>query len=128
MKFPYQRDGVPCPVVKVSLSDPEKRSKAEVVARVDTGFDGGLLIPLDEYVGLGLQQFESAARSFVARSAQGIVVSLRASRGVADVDGRTTECSVYTTPLLLRPLLGRELLNAWKVTLDGPEGELTIHR
>ena len=44
---PYERDGVPRPVVTVGVRDPLRRSSAEVQTRVDTGFDGGLLIPLD---------------------------------------------------------------------------------
>jgi predicted aspartyl protease len=125
--MPYERDGVPRPVMKVEVSDPRRRSRADVLTRVDTGFNGGLLIPLDQYVGLRLQEYEEPSSTFVARSAQGITVSLRSSRGIATVEGRASECSVYTTPLLLRPLLGRELLNRWKVTLDGPKTELALH-
>jgi clan AA aspartic protease len=124
--IPYDRDGVPTPVVRVKVSDPERRSRVDISARVDTGFDGGLLIPLDAYIGLGLQQYEMSSRSFVARSAQGIEVNLRSSRGVIDLDSTVWEASIYTTPLLLRPLLGKELLNRWKVILDGPKRELTV--
>lgn len=126
--IPYELDGVARPVIRVRVSDPERRSSEDILTRVDTGFDGGLLIPLDEYIRLGLQQYEESNRSFVARSAQGIAVSLRSSRGVVDVNGVLSECRVYTTPLLLKPLLGRELLNRWKVTLDGPNRELGLHR
>lgn len=123
----YERDGIPRPVMKVKVSDPSQRSSVELMTRVDTGFDGGLLIPLDQYVRLRLQEFEEPTSNFVARSAQGITVSLRASRGVVSVEGRRSECTVYSTPLLLRPLLGRELLNRWRVTFDGPRSELTVH-
>ncbi len=116
------------PVMKVVVSDPASRASAEVSPMVDTGFDGGLLLPLDQYLGLRLQDFEEPEGTFVARSASGLTVSLRSSRGVAAVGGARFQCNVYTSPLLIRALLGRELLNRLKVTLDGPKGELTVHR
>jgi predicted aspartyl protease len=125
-RVPYERDGLPRPVIGVTLLDPMQRSSTELVARIDTGFEGGLLITLDQYLELKLQEFEEPTSSLVARSALGIGVTLRSSRGIADIGGVVSECSVYTTPLLLKPLLGRELLNRWTVTLDGPKGELAI--
>ncbi len=127
MNFAYDRTSrVPVPVLSVTLSDPTSRSSAEVTPMVDTGFDGGLLLPLEQYLGLGLQDFEEPGGAFVARSALGLSVSLRSSRGVATVGGIRIQCSVYTSPLLLRPLLGRELLNGLVVTLDGPRNEMSI--
>ncbi len=127
MNFAYDRTArVPFPVLSVTLSDPASRSSAEVTLMVDTGFDGGLLLPLEQYLGLGLQDFEEPGGAFVARSALGLSVSLRSSRGVAAVGGIRIQCSVYTSPLLLRPLLGRELLNGLVVTLDGPRNEMSI--
>ena len=124
--FAYDKDArVPLPVMKVVLSDPASRGSTEVTPMVDTGFDGGLLLPLEQYIGLGRQNFEEPGGTFVVRSASGLAISLRSSRGVAAVGGKRFRCSVYTSPLLLRPLLGRELLNRLKVSLDGPKGELT---
>ena len=126
---PYERDGVPRPAVKVTVSDPMRHSSVDLEARIDTGFDGGLLIPLDHYLGLGLQLYEEPSSSFAARSALGVTVSLRSSTGVAQVEGGRFQCTIYTSPFLLHPLLGRDLLNRWMVTLDGPSSELTIsHR
>jgi predicted aspartyl protease len=124
---PYERNGVPRPVLVVDVSDPLRRTKAELLTRVDTGFEGGLLIPLERYIGLGLQEFEEGG-GHVARSAQGVAVRVRASRGIVSVLGQDFECAVYTTPILLRSLLGMELLNKWRVTLDGPQEELTVAR
>lgn len=93
---------------------------------VDTGFDGGLLLPLDQYLKLCLQDFEEPQGTFIARSALGLTINLRSSRGVAVVGDARIQCSIYTSPLLLRPLLGRELLNRLKVTLDGPRSELAV--
>ena len=39
---------------------------------VDTGFDGGLLLPLEQYIGLGRQNFEEPGGTFVVRSASGL--------------------------------------------------------
>ena len=123
---PYEKGDLPRPVLKVTLSDPLRRAKAEMLTRVDTGFDGGLLIPLDGYIDLRLQDFEEPSADFIAKSAQGITVKLRSSRGIVGVRGEDFPCRVYTTPILLRPLLGMDLLNRWKVTLDGPREELTL--
>ena len=125
-RWAYEGDGVACPVLKAAVSDPTGKSSAEVLVRVDTGFSGGLLISLDDYLRLRLQEFEKPRSDYFARTAQGVTVSVRSSRGVLTLDGESSECSIYTTPLLLRALLGREVLNRWKVTLDGPEKELSV--
>jgi hypothetical protein len=83
-------------------------------------------MPLDGYIGLGLQDFEDPSDTFLARSAQGTTVKLHSSRGFVGVHGGDFACRIYTTPILQRPLLGMELLNRWKVTLDGPRRELTL--
>ena len=123
---PYEKDHVPRPVLDVAVTDPLRRTTAELRTRIDTGFDGGLLIPLDRYVGLNLQEFEEPSGSFAARSAQGLTVRLRCSRAIVGVQGKDFECRVYTTPILLRPLLGLELLNQCRLTLDGPRNELSV--
>lgn len=125
-RTPYERMGVPRPVLNVVARDPLEQSETNLVAGVDTGFEGGLMIPLDDYLRLGLQGFEEPKSDVVARSTLGIAVRLRSSRGVVDVGGSRFVCGFYTTPLLLRPLLGRELLNKWKVSLDGPKAELAV--
>ena len=124
--IPYEKSTPPRPVLGIAVSDPLRRATAELMTRVDTGFDGGLLIPLERYLELGLQEFEDPSNSFVARSAQGVTVRLRSSRGIVTAQGRDFECSVYATPILLRPLLGVELLNHWRVVLHGPSEELSI--
>ena len=82
--------------------------------------------PSARYLKLGLQDFEEPQGTFIARSALGLNLNLPSSRGVAVVGDAQIQCSVYTSPLLLRPLLGRELLNRLKVTLDGPRNELAV--
>ena len=71
--FAYDKDArVPLPVMKVVLSDPASRGSTEVTPMVDTGFDGGLLLPLEQYIGLGRQNFEEPGGTFVVRSASGL--------------------------------------------------------
>jgi hypothetical protein len=53
--------------------------------------------------------------------ATGAMVALRASKGVLALGREKFDCAVYTTPLLATPLIGRELLNRWVTTLDGPK-------
>ncbi len=125
--FPYQHGdgGIARPVVAFKLGDPLGLRSLDLTVRVDTGFDGGLLLPFDSYLELGLQGFEESSE-LVGRTAGGIAVRLRESRGVVTLQGERFASRVFTTPLLLRPLLGLELLKLWNAVFDGPGGELSL--
>ena len=123
---PYEDGLVARPIISVDVSDPNRSKSSSLVARVDTGFDGGILLPLDGYLGLNLQDFEELGAEFVAKSAQGTYVKLRTSRCIVSLDGMDFFCRAFTTPVLLRPLLGMELLNNWQTSLDGEMKEMTI--
>lgn len=125
--FPYQEgDGRTArPVVPFKLGDPLGLRSLDLTVGVDTGFDGGLLLPFDAYLELGLQEFEESSAP-VGRTAQGIAVRLRESRGVVTLQGEGFPSRVFTTPLLLRPLLGLELLKLWGAVFDGPRAELSL--
>ncbi len=83
-------------------------------------------MPFDDYMILGLQGWEDPLDIVIARTGQGITVRLRSSRGIVRVGKEDFECGIFTTPILLRPLLGMELLNMWRVTLDGPKKLLKV--
>jgi predicted aspartyl protease len=107
------------PELKAELSDPLSRISIEIKAKVDTGFSGGLLVSLDDYTRLGLQFHEMPA--VFGRLASGATVSLKSSQGILKLSqSERVQCEVYTTPLVLRPLIGRKLLNLWRLSLDGP--------
>ena len=125
--FPYQpgEGGTARPIVALKLGDPLGLRGIDVTARVDTGFDGGVLLPLETYLRLGLQEFEESS-DLVGRTAQGTAVKLRESRGVVTLQGEQFASRVFTTPLLLKPLLGLDLLKHWRAIFDGPSGELLV--
>jgi clan AA aspartic protease len=117
---------IPAPVLEVTLHDPLMQQGLKFTAKVDTGFSGSLLITLEQYLKLGLNLYEEPENAVSARLATGIAVPLRASKGILPLGSEKVECQVYTTPLILSPLLGRELLNRWRTTLDGPKRALQI--
>ena len=116
----------PAPVLDVTLHDPLMRQGLKFTAKIDTGFSGSLLITLEQYLNLGLHLYEEPVKAVSARLATGAAVPLRASKGIIPLGSERIDCPVYTTPLLLNPLLGRELLNRWRSLLDGPKKVLRI--
>lgn len=119
---PYASSGAqPAPAVELALQDPARQRNLKLTARVDTGFSGSLLVGLQQYLELGLALYEEPEKAVSGRLATGLAVPLRASRGVATIGSEAFECAVYTTPFLVSPLLGRDLLNLWRTTLDGPK-------
>jgi len=115
----------PAPVLEVTLH-PLMQQTLKLTARVDTGFSGSLLVTIEQYLKLGLQMYEEPEKSVSARLATGVAVPLRASKGILPLGSERIDCPVYTTPMLLFPLLGRELLNLWRTTLDGPKKAVQI--
>jgi predicted aspartyl protease len=116
----------PAPVLEVALQDPLMQGTLKLTARVDTGFSGSLLVTLGQYTKLGLQLYEEPEEAVSARLASGAAVPLRASKGVVVLGPARIGCRVYTTPMLLAPLLGRDLLNRWRAILDGPKKTFQI--
>ena len=119
-------DVSPAPVLEVTLQDPLMQRSLKFTAKIDTGFSGSLLITLEQYLSLGLHLYEEPEKAVSARLATGAAVPLRASKGILPLGSERIDCAVYTTPLLLSPLLGRELLNRWKTLLDGPKKVVQI--
>ena len=108
------------------MSDVPNTRRIALAAAVDTGFDGGLLVPLDRYLELGLQRYEDPGGTFSARAASGVTVSLRSSKGVVGLGDRRLDAGVFTTPFLVRPIVGREVINRLLMVLDGPKRELRV--
>jgi predicted aspartyl protease len=124
----YDRDEDPAyPAIDGELYDPLMKRSMRIRARIDSGFSGSLLLGIADYLGLGLQLYEEPENAFSGRLVTGISVPLRASRGVLRLGSEQLECLVYATPLLSKPLLGRQLLKSWVTTLDGP-GQTTVVR
>jgi len=112
------------PTVAVTLFNPTKTRRREVKAKLDTGFEGGLFLPFEVYVDLGLQLFETSR--VVASLATGEFTELFASRAIVVVGGLECLCSAYTTLKASKCLLGWEVLSKLRVTLDGKRGKMSI--
>ncbi|MBI2183445.1 MAG: hypothetical protein HYU39_00645 [Thaumarchaeota archaeon] len=123
----YSEDETPpVPVAEATLYDPLMENSVKISVKVDSGFSGSLLITLDQYTKLGLELYEEPSKATSGRLPTGTFVPLRASNGVLQLGPMRLESLVYSTPLLLNPLLGRELMNKWRVLLDGPAKTLEI--
>lgn len=121
-----EAEASPAPVLEVTLHDPLMQQSLSLTAKIDTGFSGSLLIPLEQYLKLGLNLYEEPEKAVSARAATGVAVPLRASKGILTLGSEKIDCPLYTTPLLLSPLLGRELLNRWTTILDGSKKAVRI--
>ncbi len=111
------------PVVKAIVQNPLGTRSVEVELVIDTGFQGGVLIPLNTYVELELNLFEEP--KVVARTAIGRSIELRVSKVVVKFNGLSILCSAYTTIGIRRPLVGREVLRETGL-LYKPPNELRI--
>ncbi|RLE95729.1 MAG: hypothetical protein DRJ55_01295 [Thermoprotei archaeon] len=96
------------PVVKAVLRAPDKAKSLDLELIVDTGFQGGVLISLRDYLALGLNLFEEDR--VIARAAVGRETWLRFSRVEVEIAGISAECRAYTSLGVRKPLLGREFL------------------
>ncbi len=96
------------PMVEATLWDPLGDKQTKLVFVVDTGFQGGVLVPLHEYLELDLNLFEEP--KVIVRTAVGGEMEMRVSRALTEVDGARVACHAYTTLGVVRPLLGREVL------------------
>ncbi len=96
------------PFIRTFLYDPLSDKSIEVELVVDTGFQGGVLIPLRIYVELGLNLFEEPM--VIAQTAVGDKIELRVSRALIRINDMLIPCSAYTTLGVKKALLGREVL------------------
>ena len=96
------------PVVRARIYNVLGDRETETEFIIDTGFQGGILIPLKTYVQLDLNLFEEPKA--VAQTAVGSTIELRASRAIVEIGRSKITCSAYTTLGVRRALLGREVL------------------
>ncbi|MCD6358279.1 MAG: hypothetical protein DRJ96_07435 [Thermoprotei archaeon] len=107
------------PVVEAVLHNPLRTRLVRLKLLIDTGFQGSVLIPLSEYLKLGLNLFEEGEA--VAVAAAGAEVRLRVARGILEIEGVGMECRVYTTLGVRRALLGREVLKRLGMLYKPPD-------
>ena len=111
------------PIVEAVLRNPSGSKSARVKLIIDTGFQGGVLLPLHMYVDLRLYLFEKPHLSAI--TATGNRVVLRVSEVIVELGGLTVRCHAYTALGVRRSLLGREVLKEVGF-LYNPPGELKL--
>ena len=119
-------EGQDIPSVLLMVYDPLKLKKISVLAKIDTSFTGGLIIPSDVYIRLGLQMFEEPKNEVMGQIVTGDMMGLRCSKGIVETENTSISCEIYTTFLPIQPAVGLEILNSWKVTLDGVKRRVKI--
>ncbi len=96
------------PIAEVTLQSPSSGKTLNIKLVIDTGFQGGVLIPLRTYLDLGLHLHEEP--KVIAKTAVGGEVELRVSRVIIKVNNKGILCRAYTTLGVKKALLGREIL------------------
>ncbi len=107
------------PLIKTVLCNPIRDKCRSVELVIDTGFQGGVLIPLHIYMDLGLNLFEEP--KVTGRTALGNKIELRTSRVIVDLNGLSILCTAYTGLGVRKPLLGREILKEIGLLYKPPE-------
>ena len=113
----------PAPFIFLRVSAPESANSMSVHALLDTGADSSAL-PVDVVGQLGLQQVDA-----------GFVGGINSQRVLEPIfvaflsvgAGPPEEFEVYSFELPFA-ILGRDVLNKYHITLDGPNQALTITR
>lgn len=102
--------------------------EGEICVRVDTGYDGDLLLSYDDYVKLGLDRFELPTSEWsVGETVSGEVVLLRASMVEVELPGvGRIPMRAETFKGNREALVGLGALNRLVVVLDGKEKSLMI--
>ncbi len=111
------------PVVEATVLDPLREKKIKLRFIIDTGFQGGVLIPLRAYLDLSLNMFEETKAK--GTTATGAGVELRVAKAIVRLSNKEVECHAYTTLGVRRALLGREVLKQVGI-LYNPPSELRI--
>ncbi len=107
------------PIAEATIYNPVGDRSIKVELVIDTGFQGGVLLPLQTYVSLGLQLFEEL--KVIGQTATGNVVELRVSKVIIKLGNLKLMCRTYTTLGVRRSLLGREVLKRIGFTYKPPE-------
>ena len=92
---------------------------------VDTGFSGGLLIPLSTFESLGLFSHLVPEEYLVVMPDSRKMALYTASEEVTTASSRV-RALVHAAPTLDRKLVGRSFLLSFVATLDGPREVISI--
>jgi len=111
------------PLVRTTLRNPLGYRSVEMEFVIDTGFQGGVLIPFHIYIDLRLNLFEEP--KVVAQTATGNKIELRVSKVLISIGKQDILCTAYTALGVRRSLIGREVLKKTGL-LYTPPNELKL--
>jgi len=86
---------------------------------IDTGFQGGVLIPLKTYTDLELYFLEEPKIAGIIATESRI--ELRRAKAILKINDFTTLCTIYTALGVTKSLLGREVLKTFGVYSKPPK-------
>ena len=107
------------PLTEVVIYNPLRTRSVNLKLVIDTGFQGGVLLPLQAYLKLRLNLMEEIKATAV--TATGVEVKLRVAKAIVDLGGKQIESKAYTTLGVRRPLLGREVLKRAGLLYNPPK-------
>lgn len=107
------------PAVRLRLTGPSGQSE-EILAFVDTGFNGTLVLPPTLVAWLSLEKEDTSK----ARLADGIARPFDVYNVSVDWDGRTRDVLAFA--MGDTPLIGTSLLRGYRLTIDAVDGPVTI--
>lgn len=107
------------PLAEAVVYNPLKTRGISLKLVIDTGFQGGVLLPLQAYLNLQLNLMEEVEA--IAVTATGAEVKLRAAKAIIELGEEEIKCKAYTTLGVRRPLLGREVLKQAGLLYNPPK-------
>jgi len=107
------------PLIEAVVYNPLKTRNISLKLVIDTGFQGGVLLPLQAYLNLQLNLMEEIEATAV--TATGVEVKLRVAKAIIELGGKEIECGAYTTLGVRKPLLGREVLKQTGLLYNPPK-------
>ncbi len=127
MKIPYSMgEEPPVPVLTLRVYSPGGDKNLVLTFRVDTGFAGGITLPYDIYLRLGLTLAEEPY-PVIGRFVTGSTVKLYRAYTKVELEGKTVfYVYAYSSPYITKKLIGREFLNKLMLLLNGPQKTLEI--
>jgi len=89
------------PMVEAVIYNPVKTKKISLRLVVDTGFQGGILLPPQAYLSLRLNLMEEVEATAI--TATGLEVRLRVAKAIVELGEKEFTCKAYTTLGVRKP-------------------------
>ena len=129
--FPYRKpehSEVLAPCLKIKLGDPFFHKSVDILALLDTGYDGYMLIPQAVFESLDLFSYQYPDSSSVGEFITGEKIKLLSAEAAVKISGIDYDFIIAVDSLMEcnETLIGLEFLSSLVTILDGPAGNLRI--